>query len=74
METTYCHIHEQTEEIPEGDDSRLCMECGHVYKDNVELHEAMNATRPSGMPEISLEEAEKMGFCPLCLHDFWPGM
>lgn len=75
----YCISCDRDEPVPPEGAYIYCLECGHVFKAGQELVEAYNreiskmlaSPMYDGWPEATyIDSADKVPFCPLCLHDF----
>jgi hypothetical protein len=60
----YCYSCDRYEPIPADGYYLICLECGHVFVDRLDLEDS--ALSWQGI----LRQAEDLKFCPLCLHDF----
>jgi hypothetical protein len=81
-ETSWCFIHEVQESIAE-DCWEVCFECKHVYNTKQDFVDAYNAVikemrentqypaaDKTKLKDITLAQADSIGFCQFCMHDF----
>lgn len=80
----WCYHHHEYEDAS-GEIYRMCGECGHVYRTGADLVNAYNAEsqymamhwaemlisdEPPPMRDLTPEQADVIGFCQFCLHDW----
>lgn len=66
-DVSHCFMHHVNERIP-PDTHIVCFECGHVYATPQALIDTFNREKPDDEPlEV---DADKIFFCPECIHDF----